>query len=198
MTENITQTSSFNQKLLTVLDSKSIVQDRLPGDVLTLPHNIHEIKVSVNDFVVSDTINYSLEKLYDNWLYLVSSSIIPSNNIPNADYYTDIITDTPTEGLDWYDSTRFPEISSTTSNRSLSGIKKISTRRVWRRVRLETRRGRRLETRPSEDAPSVSRRARLETRRQRVSRRGRLETGRGILRRPHLETRPDSSLKTTH
>ena len=126
MSTHITQTSSFNRKLLTVLNDRNVVQDRLPGDRLALPNNMYDISVSVNDFVVSDTINYSLEGLYDNWLYLISSSIIPSNNIPNADYYTSIIADTPSTGLNWFNSTQFPEISSTTSNRSLSGINKIT------------------------------------------------------------------------
>ena len=126
MSTHITQTSSFNQKLLNVLDNRGVVQDRLPGDMLVLPNDMYDVSVSVNDFVVSDTINYSLEKLYDNWLYLISSSIIPSNNIPNADYYTSIIADTPTTGLSWFDSTQFPVISSTTSDGELNGIKKIT------------------------------------------------------------------------
>ena len=91
-----------------------------------LLNDIYDISVSVNDFVVSDTINYSLEKLYDNWLYLISSSIIPSNNIPNADYYTSIIAATPSTGLSWFNTTQFPDISSTTSNGNLNGIKKIT------------------------------------------------------------------------
>ena len=126
MSTHITQTSSFNQKLLTVLNSRGIVQDRLPGDVLTLPNDMHNISVSVNDFVVSDTVNYSLENLYDNWLYLISSSIIPSNNIPDASYYTSIIADTPSTGLSWFNNTHFPVISSTTSNGDLNGVKKIT------------------------------------------------------------------------
>jgi hypothetical protein len=87
---------------------------------------MYDISVSVNDFVVSDTINYSLEKLYDNWLYLISSSIIPSNNIPDADFYTSIIADTPSTGLNWFNSTQFPDISSTTPEGTLKGIKKIT------------------------------------------------------------------------
>lgn len=126
MSTHITQTSSFNQKLLNVLDSRGVVQDRLPGDMLVLPNDMYDISVNVNDFVVSDTINYSLEKLYDNWLYLISSSVIPSNNIPNADYYTSIIAHTPSTGLNWFNSTQFPDISSTTSDGELKGIKKIT------------------------------------------------------------------------
>ena len=126
MSTHITQTSSFNQKLLNTLSNRGIVQDRLPGDILVLPSNMDNISVSVNDFVVSETINYSLDNLYNNWLYLISSSIIPSNNIPNADYYNSIIAHTPSTGLNWFASTQFPDISSTTSNGDLKGIKKIT------------------------------------------------------------------------
>lgn len=126
MSTNITQTSSFNQKLLNTLSDRGIVQDRLPGDVLILPRDMNDISVSVNDFVVSETINYSLDNLYNNWLYLISSSIIPSNNIPNADYYNSIIAHTPSTGVNWFNSTQFPDISSTTPNGDLKGIKKIT------------------------------------------------------------------------
>ena len=126
MSTHITQTSSFNQKLLNTLSDRGIVQDRLPGDVLILPRDMNDISVSVNDFVVSETINYSLDSLYNNWLYLISSSIIPSNNIPNADYYNSIIAYTPSTGVNWFNSTQFPVISSTTPNGDLEGIKKIT------------------------------------------------------------------------
>ena len=126
MSTHITQTSSFNQKLLNTLSDRGIVQDRLPGDVLILPRDMNDISVSVNDFVVSETINYSLDSLYNNWLYLISSSIIPSNNIPNADYYNSIIAYTPSTGVNWFNSTQFPDISSTTPNGDLEGIKKIT------------------------------------------------------------------------
>lgn len=122
----ITQTSSFNQELLTVLENKNILQDRLPGDVLTLPYNMSEISVNVNDFVTAETINYSFEKLYENWLYLISNSIIPSNNIPNADYYTRFIADTTGDDVNWIDSTTFPSVSSSTTGKSLSGVKNIT------------------------------------------------------------------------
>lgn len=47
MSEHVTQTSSFNQSLLTAMDDRGIVQDRLPGDKLLLPNDMYEIKVSV-------------------------------------------------------------------------------------------------------------------------------------------------------
>lgn len=126
MSNYISQTSSFNQSIIDLFDDRNILQDRLPGDRLTLPNSMQDISVSVNDFIVSETINYSLESLYDNWLYLISSSVIPSNNIPNIDYYECIIADTPTTGLKGFDSTSFPGISSTTSGGDLNGIKKIT------------------------------------------------------------------------
>lgn len=126
MSEHVTQTSSFNQSLLTAMDDRGIVQDRLPGDKLLLPNDMYEIKVSVNDFVTAETINYSLSKLYDNWLYLISKSIIPSNNIPNNDYYTKIAIDTPGSGLRWTAKTNFPSLSTVSSNNSLNGIKNLT------------------------------------------------------------------------
>lgn len=87
-------TSSFSTSLLAALSEYNYTQDRLPGDVISLPNTYYDIKVKVNDFVISDTINYSLNKLHDNWLYLISKSIIPSNNIPNRDYSTKMIVDT--------------------------------------------------------------------------------------------------------
>ena len=126
MSNHITQTSSFNQELLLAMNSRSVLQDRLPGDMLILPNTMYDIKVTVNDFVTADTINYSLGKLYDNWLYLISKSIVPSNNIPNNDYYTKIMIDTPGDGLRWTSKTNFPSLSTTSSNNSMHGIKSIT------------------------------------------------------------------------
>ena len=126
MSEHITQTSSFNQELLSAMNERAVIQDRLPGDILTLPNTMYDVKITVNDFVTADTINYSLNKLYDNWLYLISKSIVPSNNIPNNDYYTKIAVDTPGDGLRWTPKTNFPNLSATSSNNDLHGIKGIT------------------------------------------------------------------------
>ena len=73
----------FTTKTSPQLDSRGFELDRLPGDVVRMPNNLEDIKINVNDFVLAETINYSLEKLYDNWLYLISYSYIGSNNIPD-------------------------------------------------------------------------------------------------------------------
>jgi hypothetical protein len=87
-------TSSFSTDILAALGAYNYTRDRLPGDKISLPNSYYDIKVKVNDYVISDTINYSLDKLHDNWLYLISKSIIPSNNIPNKDYATKMLVDT--------------------------------------------------------------------------------------------------------
>ena len=90
----------FSQQILTALSAANYTQDRLPGDILALPESMYDIKIKVNDLVVSETINFSLEKLYNNWLYMISKSIIPSNNIPNKDFADKMIVDN-TNGLSW-------------------------------------------------------------------------------------------------
>lgn len=123
----LTQNNSFNPELLSTLDSVDLDQDRLPGDILVLPYDLNDVKVSVNDFVVSDTINYSLDRLYDNWLYLISNSIIPSNNIPDGKLYTRMVCDMKgTQGITWIDKTLFPTVSSNIQSGKLSGVQKIT------------------------------------------------------------------------
>lgn len=123
----LTQSSSFNTRLLSVLSDRNIIQDRLPGDILTLPYNDEGIKLSVNDFVISDNINYSLDNLYNNWLYLISNSIIPSNNIPNGKLYTSMIADIKgNDGVRWIDKNTFPSVSGTTPSGELNGVKKLT------------------------------------------------------------------------
>ena len=90
----------FSQQILTALSAANYTQDRLPGDILALPESMYDIKIKVNDLVVSETINFSLEKLYNNWLYMISKSIIPSNNIPNKDFADKMIVDNA-NGLSW-------------------------------------------------------------------------------------------------
>lgn len=94
-------TQIFSDEIVQELTSNNYTQDRLPGDKLVLPETYYEMKVKVNDFVVSETINYSLNKLYNNWLYLISKSIIPSNNIPNRDHSNYMIVDRKNIGLNW-------------------------------------------------------------------------------------------------
>lgn len=96
MTE-YTTSSSFKFELLTSLTEYGFIQDRLPGDDLQLPHDYDDLKIKPNDHVTAQTINFSLEKIHTNWLYLISSSVIPSNSIPNTDYANRMIVDNSTD-----------------------------------------------------------------------------------------------------
>lgn len=96
---DVNETSSFSKEVVDIIRSYNLLQDRLPGDVLTLPMSWFEIKVKVNDFVVSDTINYSLEGLYKNLMYLLSYSVIPTNDIPNSLYDDYMMIDLGQEGM---------------------------------------------------------------------------------------------------
>lgn len=93
-------TSSFTIELIDTMRKYDVLQDRLAGDMLVLPNQWNDIRLKVNDVVVSETINYSLEALYKNWLYLLAYSVIPTNDIPNMDYGTHIIMD-KSHGIDW-------------------------------------------------------------------------------------------------
>jgi len=122
---SITDNSSFSPEIIDTLITYKYQTDRLTGDQLSLPYDYNSTKIKANDFVVSDTVNYTFEKLYENWLYLISYSVIPSNNIPNTDYYNSIIIDQGS-GLTWNDSTTFPNVSGFTTGNLLSGVKRIT------------------------------------------------------------------------
>ena len=62
----IITTSSFSEQILSALRQGGMIRDRLPGDILQLPNSYYDVKIKVNDFVISDTINYSLNKLHEN------------------------------------------------------------------------------------------------------------------------------------
>ena len=53
-----TITSSFDDNIVDMLHSRGILQDRLPGDVVKLPHSFYDIKIKVNDYVLAETIGY--------------------------------------------------------------------------------------------------------------------------------------------
>jgi hypothetical protein len=122
----INLTSSFNQNILDDLEKYNLIQDRLAGDILELPYNFYDIKIKVNDFVVSDTINYSLEKLYTNSLYILSKSVIPSNNIPETRHYQYIANDVGDgANITWKPFSQFNNTSNNCKQQSLSGIKRL-------------------------------------------------------------------------
>ena len=72
MSNEITNTSSFAPELVQAIRDADILRDRLPGDILSLPNNWDDIKVKANDYIVAETINYTIEKLHENWLYLIA------------------------------------------------------------------------------------------------------------------------------
>lgn len=121
---DITLTSSFSPEILNELERYNLIQDRLAGDRLQLPNDYYDIKVKVNDFVVAETINYSLEKLYINSLYILSKSVIPSNNIPETRHYKYIANDTG-NGVSWKGMDQWSETSPNSSSKSLAGVKKL-------------------------------------------------------------------------
>ena len=93
-------TTSFSLDIVNTIREYDLLQDRLPGDDLNLPNQWTDIKINPNDFILAETINYSLESLYKNWLYLLAYSVIPTNDIPNAKYTGNIITDRG-NGVEW-------------------------------------------------------------------------------------------------
>ncbi len=113
-------TSSFNQSLVDVIRSYGLLQDRMPGDQLTLPNQWIDIKLNENDLILSDTINYSLEALHKNWLYLLAYSVIPTNDIPDIQLYTHVIMDKGT-GISWVNSAN----DYASRNSEIGGIKNI-------------------------------------------------------------------------
>ena len=102
------QTTSFNSGLIHDMQDYDMLQDRLPGDYLQLPKTLDDIKVKANDIVIYETINSSLESIHENWLYLLSNSVIPTNDIPNSNYSTRMIIDRG-NGVEWTDQTNFNE-----------------------------------------------------------------------------------------
>ena len=93
-------TSSFNQTLVDTIRSYGLLQDRMPGDILSLPYEWTQLKLNANDLILSETINESLTKLHKNWLHLLAYSVIPTNDIPDMQLYADVIMDRGS-GIDW-------------------------------------------------------------------------------------------------
>ena len=113
-------TGTFTTQLAEEIQKYDVLSDRLPGDVLELPYSWNEIKISYNDFVVADTINYSIEKIYENWLYLIAQSLMPSNDLPDNNFRTHMIVDKG-QGVEWVDQDQYDQ-----SNQSeIDGIKHV-------------------------------------------------------------------------
>ena len=114
----IVTSNIFSDELFLAMEAAGYERDRLPGDILELPSSYYDIKIKVNDYVLAETINYSLEKIHNNWLYMISKSVIPSNNIPNMDYSNYMILDkgfvnngTRTVNLNFYNKNTDEEVS---------------------------------------------------------------------------------------
>ena len=119
-----TITSSFDKQIINMFTDRNILQDRLPGDVVSLPYSFYDIKIKPNDYVLAETVNYSIERLYDNWLYMLAYSVIPSNNIPDQAAGSHMVCDTG-NGPQWKSQLSFPSLSSNTIGNSLDGINNI-------------------------------------------------------------------------
>ena len=72
----------YETTYLNNITSRGIMTDRAAGDDLKLPYNFDDIKITPNAIATANTINYSLELLDYNFLYLISTSKVPSNFIP--------------------------------------------------------------------------------------------------------------------
>lgn len=118
-------TSSFTQDMVDIINSYGLLQDRLAGDTLQLPVSWDKTKIKVNDFVLAETINYSLESLYKNWLYLLAYSVIPTNDIPNTSYLKYSIFDDGT-GTRWKPVNDWSSSSSTGELSGMNHMLKIS------------------------------------------------------------------------
>ena len=120
MINEITNTSSFAPELVQAIRDANILRDRLPGDVLSLPNSWDDVKVKANDYIVAETINHTIEKLHENWLYMIAHSLIPSNDIPDSDFATHMMLDKGT-GVQWYSQEDFTQ----SNNSEIGGIQNI-------------------------------------------------------------------------
>lgn len=72
--------------------SRMYYSDRDVNDTLQLPHDFTSVKIKPNDLVAAHVINKSIDKLYDNLLYIVSKSRVPQSNMPSKSGYTTFIS----------------------------------------------------------------------------------------------------------
>ena len=54
-----------------LLGERGYTVDRLLHDQLELPYRFDQVKVKPNDDATAETFNISMDRLYDNFLYLV-------------------------------------------------------------------------------------------------------------------------------
>ena len=93
------------------ISSAGFLTDRVIDDNLTLPYDFNNIKIKPNDIVNSLTYNNVIDKLNDNFLYLISNGSIATNNLPIN--YTHILSGNG-ESFNYYPSTAYQSLSSRT------------------------------------------------------------------------------------
>lgn len=65
------------------LNKSQFYKDRVLSEDLTLPYSLNDILIGVNEPVKASVLNNTINKLYDNLLYIYSNCYIANNIIPN-------------------------------------------------------------------------------------------------------------------
>lgn len=86
--------------------SRYFFTDRDVADEMMLPYNMQDIEIKPNELVLSHNINESINKLYDNMLYLVSQCFTPQSILPNKQTYTTFVTTSSHHAVSGLDLTR--------------------------------------------------------------------------------------------
>ena len=72
---DIPEVNAFTSPYLNkILESRGYPVDRLLQDELELPYRFDQIKIKPNDVADAETFNISMDRLYDNFLYLTSNT----------------------------------------------------------------------------------------------------------------------------
>ena len=69
---------------VTATYSRDRVLEKFDTAKNTLPYTIDDIKISHNDFLVSNVYNDAIDKLYKNWLYLIANAEIFTKTSPTT------------------------------------------------------------------------------------------------------------------
>ena len=108
-----------NNSLNVEVSERGLTVDRIFNETLSLPFSYFDIKVKPNELATkADVLNASLNKLYTNYLYLITNAKISSNNIPNS--YTGFIGSSSAD-LDFYSPNDYFSLSGSFTN-ILSGV----------------------------------------------------------------------------
>lgn len=73
--------------------SRDRVLGKFTDSVNTLPYSISDIKISHNDYLIDNVYNDAINKLYSNWLFLISNSEISSTTSPASSIGCYCLTD---------------------------------------------------------------------------------------------------------